>query len=65
MKYKIVDRRTTNELSEEVNRLIESGWEPIGGMTIEYKTDMYDQIGVRNYYQTMVQRNNEVFYGHK
>lgn len=65
MKYKVVESRRTFELVEEVNKLIETGWEPIGGMVIEYKMDIYDHIEVRYYYQTMVQRNDAVFYGHK
>ena len=34
MKYKIINKRYVEEVENEVNNLIQLGWEPLGGIVI-------------------------------
>ena len=62
MKYQIVtggfsyNRR--KGLEENVNRLIEQGWEPIGGIAVSsYREDSEGNRLVEHFYQAMVKKD--------
>jgi hypothetical protein len=58
MHYKIASAKTSKELENEVNLLIEQGYKPIGGIEIESfatKSTVQNKITVKyNIYQAMV-----------
>ena len=52
--YMIVDGFSCSDLQEQVNKYIEIGWQPIGGLSIKYSRNSSYFHTVEEYYQTMV-----------
>lgn len=50
----IVDGFSCSDLQEQVNKYIEIGWQPIGGLSIKYSRNSSYFHTVEEYYQTMV-----------
>ena len=59
--YKVIENRNLIELQKSVNKLIEKGWIPIGGMTIHGP----DFSVINMYYQTLIKKDIESFYSCK
>ena len=51
--YKVIENRNLIELQKSVNKLIEKGWIPIGGMTIHGP----DFSVINMYYQTLIKKD--------
>lgn len=49
MKYRILEERMPGLLETRVNRYLEKGWEPIGGLVV------MDEA----YYQTIIKKEND------
>lgn len=64
MKYKVVSAKSSHGLSENVNKLIEEGWEPIGSHHVavihsqnRFSGSMHkDTIHETEYSQTMIKK---------
>jgi hypothetical protein len=51
MRYKVIEAQgEALNLKEEVNRQIEEGWAPFGGVAVEYSPQSYN----RWFYQAMI-----------
>ena len=51
MEYMVVQARSASELGEKVNRFIQSGWKPQGGMCLDGQAYAF--------YQAMVKEKND------
>ena len=56
MLYKIVASITAGLLEDQVQELIEEGWEPIGGIAIYNELDIKLELRTDTYYQAMIKR---------
>ena len=57
MKYKILARDSIESLEEKVNTHIKDGWEPIGGVSVNFSEYSNDDKIYSTYCQAMIMKN--------
>ena len=52
MTYRVINKESINNLQFEINKLMEEGWKPQGGVCVT------SEQGYRNFYQAMIFEGN-------